>query len=334
MVKLSANYLDKLMNDITSKNIAVLGDVMLDVYYWGGTSRISPEAPVPVVDIYREERKPGGAANVALNLAALNSKTTIIGVIGDDSEGKLLIQALEENSINTDGIIISSSRPTTAKTRILAAGQHVVRFDKENKKEIKRETEEKIVSYFKENIQSFAGIILEDYNKGLLTENLIKEIVKIANENGVIIGVDPKFINIEAYQGVTLFKPNLKETAAILNRNVETIEEIDIAGHELIKKLECKYVVITLSERGMALFERGKEMKIVPAKATKIANVSGAGDTVIATLISALASGTDIITAGTLANYAASVVVEDVSIVPITSDGLISRLKEAGIVYD
>ena len=332
MIKLDKNRLDNLFNTINDLKIAVVGDIMIDQYFWGKTNRISPEAPVPVVDIYKEEFKPGGAANVAFNIRSLHATTYMVGTIGDDDSGKKLLLDFDKRKVDSTGLATDKTRPTTVKTRVLAAGQHVIRYDNESNEDISIEVEKVLLANLTNKIKNIDGIILEDYNKGVLTENLIKNIIKLANENDKIVCVDPKLKNFQCYKNSTLFKPNLLEAEQILKREIITDKEIEIAGFELMKLLNTKYIVITLSERGMAIFKRNSDMKIIPARTTKIANVSGAGDTVIATLTTMLAAGADLKEACTLANYAASVVVEDVSIVPITRDALYDRLLEAGAI--
>ena len=332
MFKLDKHRLDMIFEKFNSLNIAVIGDIMIDIYYWGTTTRISPEAPVPVVDLHKEEFKPGGAANVAINIKSLNAKSHMFGVVGTDDSGINLIDYFNKNNIDTSGIIRDNDRPTTTKTRVLVSGQHVVRFDKEVRDDLNKELEDNIIENLTKNISYIDAIILEDYNKGVLTERVIKSTIEIANKHHKITSVDPKLKNFECYKHATLFKPNLKETEEILKRKISTMAEIEKAGFELLELLDNRYVVITLSERGIALFTKNKPMKVIAAKSAKIANVSGAGDTVIATLTAALCAGAQFEEACTLSNYAASVVVEDVSIIPICKNSLYKRLVDSGVV--
>ncbi|MBN2789584.1 MAG: D-glycero-beta-D-manno-heptose-7-phosphate kinase [Candidatus Delongbacteria bacterium] len=332
MIKVKSSELKTIFTGLKKQKIAVIGDVMLDVYYWGDTNRISPEAPVPVIDISHEEIKPGGAANVALNLRSLGADTCLYGIIGNDINGSNFVENLKNYNINIENIIIDTSRPTTVKTRILASSQHVIRFDKEHKNSIDSRTEKKIIKNFEKNIKKLDGVILQDYNKGMLTPAIIKKIIKLCNENNIIVTVDPKLTNLLSFKGATLFKPNLHEAEEILGRKIKSETEIEKAGIDLLKKLDFKYVVITLSERGVAIFRKGEKMKIIPAKALKIANVSGAGDTVIATITAFMCAGATFEQACAIANYAASLVVEDVSIVPVNPDELLKRLKESGAI--
>ncbi|PID26877.1 MAG: D-glycero-beta-D-manno-heptose-7-phosphate kinase [Candidatus Cloacimonadota bacterium] len=332
MRKIDKNKIDSFYENIDNKRIAVVGDIMVDIYFWGKTNRISPEAPVPVVDIYKEEIKPGGAANVALNIKSLGAKAIMFGIIGSDRTGEELLESFKNMGIDSRGIVVSSCRSTTTKARVLAAGQHVVRYDKEIKDYIDKDLEDMLIDRFRESIDSIDAVIIEDYNKGVLTPRVIREVIAISREKNKIIAIDPKFDNIDCYEGATIFKPNLKEAEVILNKTIETDSDIEKAGLEIISRLKIEYLIITLSERGMALFTPENRMKIIPTKALKVANVSGAGDTVIATLVTAFTGGLEFFDASTLANYAASVVVEDLGIVPIAKEALYNRLVQFNMI--
>ncbi|MCB0729393.1 MAG: bifunctional hydroxymethylpyrimidine kinase/phosphomethylpyrimidine kinase [Ignavibacteriae bacterium] len=290
---------------------------MLDGYFWGNVARISPEAPVPVVEVENEFFRFGGAANVALNILSLGGIPITIGVIGNDLDGKTFLNLMKSGNLNSDGIIIDKNRPTTTKTRVIAGKQHVARIDKESKENISRKIEKKIIENLKAKINDIDAIILQDYNKGVLTENLIDEIIKLGNEDHKIISVDPKFINFKKYTNTTIFKPNRKETEDILGIRINTDEEISFAGNELLNILKPKYVLLTLGEKGLALFGNGDKEIRIPTKARKVSDVSGAGDTVISTITYALTAGAKIEEAAYIANYAAGLVCEEVGIVPI-----------------
>lgn len=332
MVKIDKNDYEKYSSGIRSLKIGVIGDIMLDVYYWGRTERISPEAPVPVVNIIREEVKPGGAANVGLNIKTLGAEPVMFGIVGNDINGSVFVENMISRHISTDNIVIDKKRATTVKTRILASNQHVVRFDRENSEDISGRTEKKLLALIENRIGELDAVIFQDYNKGMLTEKLIRSVIRTAKKMNVITAVDPKLKNFSAYRGADIFKPNLRETEEILNRKIVTEREIEKAGKDLIEMLDLSKLVITLSERGMAVFDKNAKMKIIPSKTTKIANVSGAGDTVIAALVSYLCAGAKFEEACTIANYAASIVVEDVSIIPVSPDDLKDRLKKNGII--
>jgi len=317
MVKLTNKRLISLKKKFDNLNIAVVGDMMLDCYYWGDVKRISPEAPVPVVEVGNEFFRFGGAANVALNISKLGGVPIPVGVIGYDNFGTTFTSLITESNISDDGIVVDEERPTTAKTRVIADSQHVVRIDKESKKNISKKIQNKIYNYLAKNINKLDGIILQDYNKGVLTVSLIEKIISLANKNEVLITVDPKFNNFFAYKNVTVFKPNRKEAEDVLGMKIKTADDIKTAGEKILNKLNAKYLLLTLGEDGIAVFEKGKLPKQMPTKARKVADVSGAGDTVISTLTMALAAGANILEASYLANYAGGIVCEEVGIIPI-----------------
>ena len=318
--------LEEIKNNIRGKKIIVLGDMMLDGYFWGEVSRVSPEAPVPVVELDKEFYRFGGAANVANNLAHLQTESIPVGLIGNDEYGEIFKNLLLEENINDGGILIDENRPTTTKIRVIAGNQHVVRIDKEIKTEISRETEERILDFLRNKIAQTDAIILQDYNKGIFTKRIISETIKLANENGVPVTVDPKFLNFFEYKNVTVFKPNKHETATALGVKITNDEELKFAGEKLIEKLNAQYVLLTLSEQGSALFENGKDgYKRIPTKARKVADVSGAGDTVIATPTTVLAAGGTAEEAAYLANFAGGIVCEEVGIVPIDLNKLFEQ---------
>ncbi|CAG1772325.1 D-glycero-beta-D-manno-heptose-7-phosphate kinase [uncultured bacterium] len=323
--------LDALKSAFPGKRIAIIGDMMLDCYIIGEVKRISPEAPVPVVEIENEFFRFGGAANCANNIQSLQGVPVPLGVIGNDMYGTVFTSLMQEISLVDDGLIVDPSRPTTAKTRVIALNQHVCRIDKEQKNPVTDETENKILQFLEKEITGLDGIILQDYNKGVMTPRIIAESIRIAQSHGKLITVDPKFSNFFLYKGVTVFKPNRKEAEDVLGFKIRTQEDILRAGRELQEKLEAKYVLLTLGEGGMAVFNNGEIAKILPTKARKVADVSGAGDTVISTLTMALAAGADIIEACILANYAAGIVCGEVGIIPIELNQLFQTVS-SGVV--
>jgi rfaE bifunctional protein kinase chain/domain len=328
MINISKERLDKLKKAFTGLKIAVVGDMMLDCYFWGEVKRISPEAPVPVLEVDNEFYRFGGASNVALNIIKLGGIPFPIGVIGDDYDGKIFSSLINESNINPSGLIVDKSRPTTAKTRIIAHNQHVVRIDKESKAYLAPEIEDKLFTFFQDHVNDFDGIILQDYNKGVLTSSLIEKIISLANKKNKLITVDPKFNNFFTYKDVTVFKPNRKEAGDVLGLKISTDAELKIAGNTILEKLGAKYVILTLSEEGIAIFEKDKPEQRMPTKAQKVADVSGAGDTVIATLTMALAAEANILEASYLANYAGGIVCEEVGIIPIEQDKLFDTIRK------
>jgi len=312
------------------RKIAIIGDVMLDKYVYGTISRVSPEAPVPVVDIDKTEFRLGGAANVANNIKALEAEPVLIGVIGNDYDSKHYLDVMKSLGLSTVGIIKDNNRPTTAKTRVIAHSQHVLRVDSEVKDDITTATRKKILNYLDKNIKSFAAVILQDYNKGVLTKELIFQAISIARKNNKPVYVDPKFHNFFEYKDVTVFKPNRKETADILAMKIDGETSVKEAGRKLMDKLNCGYLVLTRGEKGMMLFDKEKNKTVIlniPTKARRVADVSGAGDTVISTIAVMLAGGANIIEAVMLANQAAGIVCEEVGIIPIYKKALIDSYK-------
>jgi rfaE bifunctional protein kinase chain/domain len=326
MVDISNKRLNELKNSFSGKRIAVIGDMMLDGYFWGDVKRISPEAPVPVLEVEDEFFRFGGAANVAYNILSLGGIPVPVGVIGEDTYGHIFSSLLKERKINAEGIFIDKERPTTTKTRVIANNQHIVRIDKESKAYINNNIEQKILSYLESDLTKLDGIILQDYNKGILTPTLITKIISLANNKNILITVDPKFDNFFEYKNVTVFKPNRKETETVLGTRIKNDKDVSSAGRNLLRKLNSKYILLTLGEGGIAVFEKDDKERRMPTKARKVADVSGAGDTVISTLTIGLAAGADIYEACYLANYAAGVVCGEVGIVPIEKERLFDTI--------
>jgi rfaE bifunctional protein kinase chain/domain len=328
LVEITEQQLKKLFSAIEGKRIAVVGDLMLDKYIWGSVKRISPEAPVPVVEVETEQAGLGGAANVAANIQSLGGTPLLVGVIGSDAAGKHLHQIFQEKNFPTEGIIIDQSRPTTTKTRIIAHNQHVVRIDHESRIEISPTIQHNILTFLHDNIDSIDGIILEDYNKGVMVQSLIKEMITLARKQKKIITVDPKFNNFFEYKDVTLFKPNRHETEEALSVRMKNENDIIVAGKKLMQRLGAENILLTRGEHGMTLFERDGSISHMATKARNVADVSGAGDTVIATMTLALAGSASPKEAATLANLAGGVVVGYVGIVPINKNELWSAVMK------
>jgi D-glycero-beta-D-manno-heptose-7-phosphate kinase len=324
----SPQRLNSLFNAFSGKRIAIVGDLMLDRYYWGKVSRISPEAPVPIVEIDSEASRLGGAANVAHNIASLGGIPLMFGIIGRDNSGASFCKLAREAGFSEEGILEDASRPTTSKTRVIAHNQHVVRIDHESRSEVDEITAQRILNLIERRISSVDAIILEDYNKGVLIKPLIREVIGLARRRGVMVAVDPKFDNFFEYAGVTVFKPNRKEAEEALGMRLISAGNIDTAGRELLKRLNAENVLLTLGNEGMALFRQSGEVLNVPTRSWSVADVSGAGDTVISTLTIALAGGATMQEAATLANYAAGIVCSEVGIVPIDSAALQKAVLE------
>jgi len=330
LVVFKKQRLDEIFQNFNNKKIFVIGDLMLDVYIWGKVGRISPEAPVPIVEVEEESYRFGGAANVGMNIKSLGGIPILVGVIGYDREGTVIDALIKENNIERDGVFYDEDRPTTVKTRIIAHNQHVVRIDKEDRSEISSDLENKILQFIQQRKNEIDGIILQDYNKGVLTKSLIKQVIDFASQNNILITVDPKFDNFFEYRNVTVFKPNRKETEDALGFKLDSEERVLEAGQQLKEKLNPEYLLLTRGEKGMTLFSKNGDVHTIPTRARKVADVSGAGDTVIATITMALAAGAEIEEASTIANLAAGLVCEEVGVVPINRELLYKTLLDDG----
>ncbi len=322
--------IDDLFEKISALKVAVVGDVMLDTYWWGKVDRISPEAPVPIVSVDKKEYRIGGAGNVALNTVSLGAATTIFSVVGQDGDGKVLLELLQEHNVDTKYITRSNARITTNKTRVIARNQQMLRLDAEQTGDIDRETEDILlreftayVSHYKPNV-----LIFEDYNKGVLTARVIREMISTCKSAGIVTAVDPKRKHFLNYIGVDLFKPNMKEVQEALNllpdeTNANTLD--DIHG-QLKKHLSHTTSFITLSEKGV-YFNKSKKGKIVPSHLRNIADVSGAGDTVIAVAALVIAASNDVELAAEVANIAGGLVCEEVGTVAIDRQRLLEECE-------
>lgn len=308
------------------KEIAVIGDVMLDRYFWGSVSRISPEAPVPVIDVENETFHLGGAANVAKNLKSLGLNPLLCGVLGNDNSGKRFVQIAEESGLSPDGIYFDPNRPTTVKTRIIGNNQQIARLDREVRDDIGIDGKRHMIETL-EKRDSLAGIIFEDYNKGTITSTIIKEVIDFSKKKNIPVFVDPKSHNFFDYKGVTVFKPNKKEAQQALGINIRDKDDVRMAGSKLLEMLNCQNVLITLGAAGMMLFESDGSVSSVSARARSVADVSGAGDTAIATLAASMSGGANFREAATIANYASGIVVEQPGIVSIRADELLESIN-------
>ena len=324
------NYKD-LFDKFNGLRILVIGDVMLDAYLMGKVNRISPEAPVPIVSLENEDARIGGAGNVALNLLALGAKPIICGVIGEDSSGDKLLNLFEKNGISTDGIVKSMVRKTTVKTRVISNKQQLLRIDSESAFPLSESEEIKLNNTIKNIInQGIDGIIFEDYNKGVLTDSVIQNTIKIAKEKDIPTAVDPKKENFLSYKGVSLFKPNLKELKEGLNLNFDFNSNKDLfeKGIEVLEeKLQNEISFITLSEYGVFI-KNQTEKYYVPAHMRSISDVSGAGDTVIAVATLCLISGASTKQIAEISNLAGGLVCEKSGVVSISKNDLLKEVSE------
>jgi rfaE bifunctional protein kinase chain/domain len=319
--------IEQIFESFNKLNVLVIGDVMLDSYIWGAVERISPEAPVPVVNVKKRDFRLGGAANVALNLQALGATPILCALIGDDDAGKKLQDCLDAQGITKEGLVISTTRPTTIKTRVIARDQHVVRIDEESDASANADEELQLFEKIEKLISQCQVVVFEDYDKGVLNASLIDKVVQAATRLKIPTVVDPKKRNFLAYKNVTLFKPNLKELREGLKIDVEASNQAQVskAVDQLKKALNASGVMITLSEHGVYMDHAEEKIKL-PAHAREIADVSGAGDTVVSIVALCVALGLSPKRIASLSNLGGGLVCQHVGVVPIDKEEL---LKEA-----
>lgn len=329
---------DKVMNTLTreraktltasfeGKRIVVLGDLMLDEFIWGRVRRISPEAPVPVVEVDRQTVALGGAGNVVSNLVALGATPTPIGVIGSDAGAERLRSAFGDLGVSVDRLVVDAARPTTVKTRIIAHNQQVVRTDRESRAPIADAVEDRVVKAFLGEIEAADAVVVSDYGKGLLTSGLLSHALSAARERELIVCLDPKMRSFVHYQPVTVITPNNQEAAEASGIPIEDEDALVEAGRKLLASIDCRAVLVTRGEEGMTLFTSGGVVTHIPTVAREVYDVTGAGDTVIGTLALALASGASLEEAARLANHAAGVVVGKVGTASVTREELLATI--------
>jgi rfaE bifunctional protein kinase chain/domain len=318
-------YIDR----FPATRVLVVGDIVLDHYIWGKVSRISPEAPVPIVNVTRENLLLGGATNVANNIHALGGAVSVCGVIGKDEAGRQLLQLLQKQGIRTEGLIVDPARPTTIKTRVLAHSQQVVRFDRETKERIERDAHRRIFDYVGRQVrEGLDAIVLSDYCKGMVTSDLVRDIVRLAKKHKVIVSVDPKVSHFGMYSGVTILTPNINEASIGAKIEIDNEQSLLKAGALLLKRLKCEAVLITRGEQGMSLFEHGGRVTHIPTVAREVFDVTGAGDTVISTLTLGMAAGSTMVDAARLSNFAAGIVVGVVGTATVKPEELKLRIEQ------
>jgi D-glycero-beta-D-manno-heptose-7-phosphate kinase len=319
--------IEKIMGKFSNIKVLVIGDLILDEFLWGDVSRISPEAPVPVVWVKSESFMPGGAANVVNNIRALGGKTYICGVVGKDERGKILTEELRKKGVDVGGIFVDGDRMTTLKTRVVAHHQQVVRIDKEKMEGLAGGITARMVEYVKRIINDIDAIIIEDYGKGVISAGLLEGVMKLAKRHKKIVTVDPKEENFHYYKGVTAITPNHHEAAKAAGVKVNDDGGILAAGKALLNRLKCESVLVTLGENGMQLFEKQGRITRIPTVAQEVYDVSGAGDTVIGTFTLALAAGAAMPEAAYIANFAAGIVVGKVGIATVTPEEILEKFK-------
>ena len=327
---MNKTHVDKILKRFSARQVLVVGDIMLDRYLWGNVSRISPEAPVPVVEINKEEHLLGGAANVAKNILALGGKVKLIGVVGKDTFGSNLKTLVDQYGIDGKGVFVDLSRPTTVKTRIIAHSQQIVRADREKTHQISERLNQKILLHIDSLLGKTAAVIISDYGKGVINYDLLTRIIEICNRRGIFIAVDPKEAHFFSYRRVSTITPNHHEAGFIAGRKITDDDSLQEVGWRLLDQLEAGSILITRGEKGMALFEAKADGKgrrrltKIPSMALKVYDVTGAGDTVIAALTLAAAAGATLREAAFIANVAAGEVVAELGTAQVNKD----RLRE------
>lgn len=313
------------LKNLQSNGILVVGDLMLDRFIWGKVSRISPEAPVPVVDVQSETFVPGGAANVMTNLHALGAHVYAAGTVGQDREGRILLELLSKSGLSNKGIFPVKGKPTTLKTRIIAHSQQLVRVDREVREPVSASLTSRILGSIEACLPRVKAVVIADYAKGVVSQELVKGIVTLASQRrggAIPVLVDPKMLDFSVYQGVDLIKPNQQEAAQAARVIISNEEDLQLAAERLLRDVNCQAVLITRGEEGMSLFERERGFTHIPTTARQVYDVTGAGDTVMAVLALCLASGVDLVTAAHLSNHAAGVVVGKVGVSTVSLDEL------------
>jgi D-beta-D-heptose 7-phosphate kinase/D-beta-D-heptose 1-phosphate adenosyltransferase len=328
MSQLTKTRASEILRKLRDAYVVVLGDVMLDEFVWGDVTRISPEAPVPVVDVRRESVHLGGAANVLANLVALGARGSVVGVVGKDGPGERLQTGLRELGTRSDCLIVDETRPSTTKTRIIAHSQLVVRADRESRAPVSEKTEDQIISCLKDALKQADAFVISDYDKGVVTPRILREILPLAYEQVPVL-VDPKLRNFNSYRPATLVTPNHLEALRMSNTEDTSDDGAHKAAKVIREKLGCDAVLITRGDRGMMLLEADDRAVYVETAAREVYDVTGAGDTVIAALAGALASGATMLEAATLANHAAGIVVGKVGTATASADELLATFDKS-----
>lgn len=318
--------IDEIFSHLGGNSIIILGDLMMDRYMWGEVHRISPEAPVPVVEVKNETVLLGGAANVAMNVRAIGDMPYLVGVIGNDMRSETFNILLGDNGLASEGIVMDNDRPTTIKTRIIAHNQQVVRADHESVDEISADIENQILDKINSKIDSARGLIISDYGKGVITDSMLAKVINLCREKNVFIAVDPKDVHFKSYKKVSVITPNHHEAGFAYGKRIRNEDELKEVGWGLLKILDAESILITRGPEGMALFEKGERLTFLPAAARKVYDVTGAGDTVISTFTSAVAAGANLPEAAYISNQAAGIVVGDIGTAQVGKDALLKEI--------
>jgi len=317
----------RILDQITGRKILVVGDVMLDVYLWGDVRRISPEAPVPVVETRRRSYACGGAGNVAANLAALGASVLLAGVLGNDTEGERLRTVIQELGIGVTGLVVDRSRPTTTKLRVMAHSQQMLRVDSEARSWLNEEVSKSLLMWVEDHLPATDGCVISDYGKGAVSPGIARRVIELAKDSGKPVVVDPKGVDYERYRGATVVTPNVKEAGAVLGRDLEEDGDLENAARLLSEMLDGSGVIITAGEKGMAVLPSPDCFIQIPAMAKHVFDVTGAGDTVVSVLAVALAAGATLEQSTMLANAAAGLVVGKLGTAAVSVEELFALLS-------
>ena len=320
-----------IINRFHSSKVLVVGDIMVDQFIWGKVSRISPEAPVPVVKVTSESLLLGGCANVLNNVFSMGGKVAVSGIVGSDEMGSWLIGKLKTMNIDTAGIIVEDERPTIVKTRVVAHSQQVVRFDREDKSPVSQDSLQGIIEYIKSMEDNLGAVVISDYNKGVFSEELIRGIREITSERGIILCIDPKQSDFSLYRGCDLITPNHQEMERALGMELKNNDDITNGGRTLIRKFDFGALLVTRGEEGMSLFENNGRVTHISTVARDVFDVTGAGDTVIGVFALCVAAGATFREASALSNHAAGIAVGKVGTAPVYQDELKKRYEQANL---
>lgn len=330
VTNLDGRRLRELLDEFPGRRVAILGDLMLDRYVWGQVNRISPEAPVPVVEVTRNSVRFGAAANVAQNVASLGAEASLVGVVGDDEAGRDLLTLLTETGVNVDGVVTAAGRPTTTKMRVIAHSQQVVRADSEVTADIDGEIESRVLEDLRRAISESDVLIVSDYGKGVVTGRTLESAIEAARRAEKKVCVDPKESHFGSYVGVTAITPNQKEAGEAVGVRITDEASLLKVGWELRDSLEAECVVVTRGEQGMSLFLAGGDVVHLPTVAREVFDVTGAGDTVVSTLGVALAAGASMVEAAVIANHAAGLVIREVGTASVGRAEIERSFEELG----
>ena len=327
MKKIDLKRIKNILESFRERKILVYGDLMIDEFIFSNVKRISPEAPVPVAEVIEKNYRLGGASNVAANIVSLGGKASMAGLVGDDGFGRLFSESAMEQGIDISCIVKDDERPTTVKTRILAQNQQIARIDSEKRHAMGKKVQDEMKRILSDNIDKYEAVIISDYAKGSFTEEISDFIKDICKEKNILTAVDPKIKSEKLYSGMDYLKPNLREAQMLTDIEIKDEDTLKMAGEKLLDQMKAKVVVLTRGKDGISVFQKEKRFDI-PTQARKVYDVTGAGDTTIATLIMALLSGADIMEASLIANIAAGIVVGEVGTAKATCDDILSHCKE------